>query len=329
VNRQPIARIAGLGAAVPATVVSNADLEKTLDTSDEWIQERTGIRERRVLLQGESQTDLFVTAAQDALLEAGLGLSAIDTIICGTCTPARRLPAEACEVQGKLGGGTAAAFDLVAACPAWLYALTVAEGLIASGAGRKILALGGDRVSSIVDPEDRNTAVLFGDAAGAAVVLPATDDRGILATALGAEGSLAHLLNIPAGGSDEPPSEAVVRERRIYLKMAGREVFKVAVRRMTEACRQALGKAGLRVEDVDLLVPHQANLRIIAATACEAGVPMERVVVNVDRYGNTSSGSIPLALVEAVADGRLRPGMRVLLVSFGAGFTWGAVVIRW
>lgn len=327
--RDPIARIVGIGAAAPSTVVTNADLEKVLDTSDQWIVERTGIRERRQLQPHEAQSDLFVAASNDALAQAGFPMSAIDTIICGTCTPDRRLPSAACDIQAKLGGGTAAAFDVVAACPGWLYTLTVAEGLIASGAGHKVLALGGDRVWAITDKEDRNTAVLFGDGAGAAVLVPATDERGILATALGADGTLADLLYIPAGGSSEPPDERLLTERLQYLKMSGREVFKVAVRRMAQACHQALGKAGLRPDDIDLLVPHQANLRIINATAGEAGVPLEKVMVNVDRYGNTSAGSIPLALVEAEQRGRLKPGMVVLLVSFGAGFTWGAVVVRW
>ena len=327
--RRPVARIAGLGAAAPATVITNADLEKTLHTSDEWIVERTGIRERRMLLPDESQSDLFVRASQDALVKAGLTFPSIDTIICGTCTPDRRLPSAACDIQAKLGGGTAAAFDVVAACPGWLYALTVAEGLIASGASHRVLALGGDRLWSIVDKEDRNTAVLFGDGAGAAVLVPATDERGILATSLGADGTLADLLYIPAGGSNEPPTVEAIQGKRLFVKMAGREVFKVAVRRMAQACHLALGKAAVRAEDIDLLVPHQANLRIINATAGEAGVPLSKVMVNVDKYGNTSAGSIPLALAQAEAEGRLRPGMVVLLVSFGAGFTWGAVVLRW
>ena len=327
--RKPIARIAGIGAAVPATVITNADLEKTLETSDQWIVERTGIRERRMLQPDEALSDLFVRASQDALARAGLEMSAIDTIICGTCTPDRRLPSMACDVQAKLGGGTAAAFDVVAACPGWLYSLTVADGLIASGTSNRVLAMGGDRTWSIVDRTDRNTAVLFGDGAGSAVILPAVDNRGILATALGADGTLGDLLYIPAGGSTEPSSEAVIRDRRQFVRMAGREVFKVAVRRMAQACHQALGKAGIRAQDIDLLVPHQANLRIINATAGEAGVPLEKLVVNVDRYGNTSAGTIPLALAEAEQSGRLKPGMVVLLVSFGAGFTWGAVVVRW
>ncbi len=327
--RKPIARIAGIGAAAPSTVITNADLEKTLDTSNDWIVERTGIRERRVLQPNEALSDLFVSASRKALAAAGLEMAAIDTIICGTCTPDRRLPSAACDVQAKLGGGTAAAFDVVAACPGWLYSLTVAEGLIASGASQRVLAMGGDRLSSIVDWQDRNTAVLFGDGAGAAVLVPSVDNRGILSTSLGADGTLADLLYIPAGGSTEPPTEAIIRDRRLFVKMAGREVFKVAVRRMAQACHQALGKAGLRPQDIDLLVPHQANLRIINSTAGEVGVPIEKVVINIDRYGNTSAGTIPLALVEAEQSGRLKPGMVVLLVSFGAGFTWGAVVVRW
>lgn len=327
--RRPIAEIAGLGAAAPARVVTNRDLEAELDTSDEWIVARTGIRERRMLEPTEALSDLFVAASRDAMAQAGIAWGDVDTIVCGTCTPDRRLPSTACDVQGKLGGGPAAAFDVVAACPGWLYSLTVAEGLIASGAGRMVLTLGGDRVWSIVDRTDRSTAVLFGDGAGAAVLRPATGERGILSTALGADGSLSELLCIPAGGSTEPPTPAAIAEGRMYLKMAGREVFKVAVRRMAQACHQALETAGVAPESLDLLVPHQANLRIIHATAEEAGVPLDKVMTNVDRYGNTSAGSIPLALAQAVAEGRLHRGDLVLLVSFGAGFAWGAVLIRW
>jgi 3-oxoacyl-[acyl-carrier-protein] synthase-3 len=327
--RRPIARIAGMGAAAPSRVITNADLEKTLDTSHQWIVERTGIRERRMLEPHEALSDLFVACARDAIARAGVPYKSIDTIVCGTCTPDRRLPSTACDVQAKLGGGTAAAFDVVAACPGWLYSLTVAEGMIAAGTAKTTLVLGGDRIWSIVDKEDRATAVLFGDGAGAAVLTPAADERGILATSLGAEGSLAHLLYIPAGGSTEPPSEEVLRNKGHYLRMAGREVFKVAVRRMAQACHQALERAGISADAIDLLVPHQANLRIITATAAEAGVPMEKVMVNVDFYGNTSAGSIPLALVQAETEGRLKPGDLVLLVSFGAGFTWGAVLVRW
>jgi 3-oxoacyl-[acyl-carrier-protein] synthase-3 len=327
--RRPIARIAGIGAAAPATVVTNHELEGRLDTSDAWIVERTGIRERRRLLPHESLSDLFVCASRNALTQSGIRFGAVDAIVCGTCTPDRRLPSEACLVQAKLGGGTAPAFDVVAACPAWLYSLTVAEGLIATGTARTVLALGGDRVLSIIDPDDRATAVLFGDGAGAAVLTAADDDRGILGSSLGADGSLAELLTIPAGGSSEPPTETTVREKKHFVRMAGREVFKVAVRRMAQACIEAIANAGVRADDVALLVPHQANLRIITATAAEANVPLDRVMVNVERYGNTSAGSIPLALVQAEAEGRLQPRDLVLLTSFGAGFTWGAMVIRW
>jgi 3-oxoacyl-[acyl-carrier-protein] synthase III len=327
--RRPIAEIAGLGAAAPPTVITNADLEARLDTSDEWIVSRTGIRERRMLGPDRALSDLFVEASRTAMERAGVTFPEIDTIICGTCTPDRRLPSTACEVQGKLGGGPAAAFDVVAACPGWLYSLTVAEGLIASGAARTVLTLGGDRVWSIVDREDRSTAVLFGDGAGAAVLRPATGDRGILSTSLGADGSLVELLYIPSGGSTEPPTPEIIAGGGMYVKMAGREVFKVAVRRMAQAAHQALDAAGVSAEDLRLLVPHQANLRIINATAHEAGVPLEKVMVNVDRYGNTSAGSIPLALAQAEAEGRLSRGDLVLLVSFGAGFVWGAVLVRW
>jgi 3-oxoacyl-[acyl-carrier-protein] synthase-3 len=327
--KRPIAVIQGMGAAAPRTVVTNADLERTLETSNQWIIERTGIRERRMLQPDETLSGLFADAARDALHQAQVEYDQIDTIICGTCTPDRRLPSTACDVQARLGGGTAAAFDVVAACPGWLYSLTVAEGLIAAGSARKVLALGGDRVWSIIDREDRATAVLFGDGAGAAVLTASTGQRGILSSVLGADGTLADLLHIPAGGSTEPPSEEVLRSGRMFIKMAGREVFKVAVRRMAAACHEALDQAGLDASDIGLLVPHQANLRIIAATAQEAGVPMEKVMVNVDFYGNTSAGSIPLALVQAQTEGRLKHGDIVLLVSFGAGFTWGAMVILW
>jgi len=327
--KRPIAEIAGIGAAAPERVITNADLEQVLDTNDQWIVDRTGIRERRKLDPDEALSDLFVRAARDAMAKAGVAFEEIDTIVCGTCTPDRRLPSTACDVQAKLGGGPAAAFDVVAACPGWLYSLTVAEGLIASGAAKNVLVLGGDRVWSIVDQRDRATAVLFGDGAGAAVLRPARGDRGILSTVLGADGSLAELLYIPAGGSTEPPSKEGAREGRYYVKMAGREVFKVAVRQMAQAAHRALADAGVDLDDLDLLVPHQANRRIIAATAAAAGVPMEKVMINVDRYGNTSAGSIPLALVEAEQQGRLAKGDVVLLVSFGAGFAWGAVAVRW
>jgi 3-oxoacyl-[acyl-carrier-protein] synthase-3 len=325
----PIAAITGLGTAVPAKLVTNADFEKYLDTSDQWIVERTGIRQRYIA-GPETLTDLCETASRIAMTGARITPGTLDAIVLGTISPDRRLPATACELQARLGAVNAAAFDIAAACPGWIYALAIGEGLIASGRAKQVLALGAEKLSSVTDTTDRSTAVLFGDGAGAAVLSRATGDgRGILSIILGSDGNLADLLYIPAGGSTEPVSEKVVRERTHYIRMAGREVFKAAVLAMAKACDEALEKAGVRTEDIDLMVPHQANLRIIEATAKHAGLPMSKVMVNVDRYGNTSAASIPLALAQAVEEGRIRPGSLLLLVTFGAGFTWGSAVMRW
>ena len=325
----PIAAITGLGTAVPARLVTNADFEKYLDTSDQWIVERTGIRQR-FIADAETLTDLCETASRIAMTGARITPGALDAIVLGTISPDRRLPATACELQARLGAANAAAFDIAAACPGWIYALAVGEGLIASGRAKHVLTLGAEKLSSVTDTTDRSTAVLFGDGAGAAVLSPASGDgRGILSIILGSDGNLADLLYIPAGGSTEPVSEKVVRERTHYIRMAGREVFKAAVLAMARACDEALEQAGVKAEEIDLLVPHQANLRIIEATAKHAGLPMSKVMVNVDRYGNTSAASIPLALAQAAEEGRIRPGSLLLLVTFGAGFTWGSVVMRW
>ena len=326
----PIAAITGLGVAVLDRVVTNADFAAYLDTSDQWIMERTGIRERRIAAPGETLTSLCHTASNGAMSGAGVTAEQIDAIVLGTISPDRRLPASACELQALLGARNAIAFDIAAACPGWIYALAVAEGLIASGQARTVLALGAEKLSSITDTTDRSTAVLFGDGAGASIVQPASGDgRGILSIALGADGTLADLLYIAAGGSTEPVSAKVVEERTHYLRMAGREVFKAAVLAMSKSCDEALAKAGVTAEDIDVMVPHQANLRIIEATAKHAGMPMSKVMVNVDRYGNTSSASIPLAIAQGVEEGRIKPGSLLLLVTFGAGFTWGSVVVRW
>jgi 3-oxoacyl-[acyl-carrier-protein] synthase-3 len=270
------------------------------------------------------------TASRQALAVAGIAPSAVDAIVLGTVSPDRRLPSTACDLQARLGATRALAFDIVAACPGFVFALTVAEALISSGQASTVLALGAEKLSTITDTADRSTAILFGDGAGAAVVQPAlADGRGILSSVLGSDGTLADLLYIPGGGSNDPISQKVVDERSHYIRMAGREVFKSAVLAMARACDQALAKAGVTAEELDLLVPHQANIRIIEATAKHAAVPMSKVMVNVDRYGNTSAASIPLALAQAVDEGRLRPGMLVMLVTFGAGFTWGATVLRW
>lgn len=329
-SRKPIAAYAGVGVAVPSTVVTNDDLSRTLDTSDEWIRERTGIRERRVARPDESLTALCTRASRDAMARAGIGPETLDAIIVATVTPDRRLPSEACDLQAALGATNAAAFDIVAACPGFVYAASIAEGLIASGYHKHVLVLGAERLSTITDWQDRSTAVLFGDGAGAAVIKPADGNgRGILSSYIGADGNLAELLHIPAGGGMNPLTPGNIGDRQQYMRMAGREVFKAAVHAMADACDHALERAGVTADQIDLLVPHQANLRIIDATARHAGIPMEKVMVNVDRYGNTSAASIPLALAQAEEEGRLKPGMLILLVAFGAGFTWGAQVVRW
>ncbi len=328
--RRPIVEVAGLGVAVPDRVVTNAEFEKTLDTSDQWIVERTGIRERRVADAGQSVAMLAQEASLRALDAAGLGPADIHGIVLATATPDRLLPSTACDLQALLGAKNAAAFDVSAACPGFLFALTVAEGLVASGQGENMLIIGAEKLSTIADPTDRSTAILFGDAAGAAVIRKSSGGaRGVLSTFIKSDGNLANLLYRPGGGAVDPISEKVVAERSHFIKMAGREVFKSAVLTMSEACDMALQRAGLTADQVDLLVPHQANLRIIEATAKHAGMPLDKVMINVDRYGNTSSASIPLALDQGVAEGRIKPGMTLLLVSFGGGFTWASAVVRW
>ncbi len=327
--KRPIAAFAGLGSFSPERILTNADFEKMLDTSDTWIRERTGIRERHIA--GPEETTAFMAreASLQAMAEAGLGPEAIDTIIVATATPDRLLPSVACDLQAMLGAKNATAFDIQAACSGWVYGLVVGESMIAAGTGECILVLGAEKLSAITDYTDRSTAVLFGDGAGAALLTPATSDRGILSSYLKTDGTLAELLWRPGGGTIHPPDAELLTDRSYYIKMAGREVFKNAVRNMADAAHKALERAGLSGKDVDLLVPHQANIRIIEATAEHAHIPPERVYVNVDRYGNTSSASIPNALVEARKCGRLEPGMVVLLVTFGAGFTWGSLVLRW
>jgi 3-oxoacyl-[acyl-carrier-protein] synthase III len=326
----PVAMIAGVGAAVPAGVLTNADLERTLDTSDEWIIERTGIRERHIATPTETLTSYTLVAAQQAMQRAGVTASELDGIIFATVTPDHRLPSAACDLQAALGAQRAWAFDVVAACPGWLFGLSIADGLMRASLGDTILVVGAEKLSSIVDFEDRSTAILFGDGAGAAVLKRATGDgRGILSTYMGSDGTLAPLLHIPGGGAADPLTPEVLRDKRHLVKMAGREIFKAAVLAMSRASDEAIGRAGLPASAIDLLIPHQANLRIIEATAKHSGIAMEKVVVNLDRFGNTSSASIPLALQEAEAQGRLKPGMVGMLVSFGAGLTWASVVVRW
>jgi len=322
--------VAGVGSALPKRRVDNEELARTVDTSDQWIVERTGIRERRIAAPDQTVAMLSRDASLLALDRAGVGVEELDTIVLATASPDRLLPSTACDLQALLGATNAAAFDVVAACPGYVYALTVAEGLIASGQSKTVLVVGAEKLSTITDFQDRSTAILFGDGAGASVVRRAGGSgRGILSTFLKSDGRLAPLLYRPGGGSVDPISEKVVCERSHYMKMAGREVFKAAVLAMSEACDAALSRAGVSADEIDLLIPHQANLRIIEATAKHAHIPMSKVMVNVDRFGNTSSASIPLALDQAVAEGRVGPGSLLLLVAFGAGFTWGSAVVRW
>jgi 3-oxoacyl-[acyl-carrier-protein] synthase-3 len=327
---RPFAEVASVGVAVPPGVLTNADLTRMLDTSDAWIVERTGIRERHIARPEETVARLSQEASERAMASAGVTADQLDSIVLATASPDRLLPSTACDLQALLGAENAAAFDIGAACPGFVYALTVAEGLIASGQSETVLVVGAEKLSTITDFQDRSTAILFGDGAGAAILRRSSQPgRGILATFIKSDGRLAPLLYRPGGGSADPISERVVCERSHYMKMAGREVFKAAVRTMADACDEALRRAGITADQVDLLVPHQANLRIIEAIAKHAGFPMSRVMVNVERFGNTSSASIPLALEQAVAEGRVGPGSVVLMVAFGAGFTWGSAVIRW
>jgi 3-oxoacyl-[acyl-carrier-protein] synthase-3 len=327
--QRPIARITGTGRYSPAKVLSNADLEVMVDTSDDWIRERTGIRERRITESHETIAYMATEAARQALDEAGLGPEDLDTIVLGTATPDRLLPSTACDLQASLGAVHAAAFDIDAACSGFLYGMTVAEGLMSSGNARNALVVGAERLSTIVNYQDRGTCILFGDGVGVALLQPADNGQGVLSTYMKSDGRLADLLYRPAGGSVRPVDQDVLQDQSHMLHMAGREVFKHAVRSMADACDRALEQAGLSGEDIDILIPHQANIRIIDATAKHAGIPPEKVYVNVDRYGNTSAASIPIALDECVREGRIKSGDIVLLVAFGAGFTWASCAIRW
>jgi len=325
----PLVEIVSMGRYLPDRVVTNRDMESIVDTSDEWIVERTGIRERRIAPPEMTTAYMGAAAARIAMERAGVGPEDVDVLIVSTATPDRWLPATACDIQALIGATKAVAFDVGAACSGFLYALTIAEGYVSTGRGEIALVVAAEKMSSIVDWEDRATCVLFGDGAGAAVVQKSAGERGILGTHHQSDGNLAELLYRPAGGAAIPMDEDVLRNRDHLVRMSGRGVFKHAVKAMAEAAGQALARSGWAPEEVDLVVPHQANLRIIDATARYAGLPMEKVFVNVDRYGNMSSATIPVAMDEAIEEGRLQPGMKLLLVAFGAGLTWGAMAVRW
>ena len=316
------ATITGLGAYAPERVITNDDLSELVDTSDEWIMERTGIRERRVAADDQALSDLCLPAAETALGQAGLEGKDIDLIVVATVTPDMMFPSTSAILADRLGAAEAAAYDLSAGCTGFMYAVAQAYGMVAAGLARRALVVGGDVLSRILDWSDRSTVVLFGDGAGA-VVLEPSDEPGFLAFELGADGGGGEHLWLPGSGSrlfDDPDR---------FVKMNGREVFKFATRVLVDSAHAVLEHEGTRVEDVDVYVPHQANVRIIDHATKKLGIPSERVVINVDRYGNTSSGSIPLALADAQADGRLQAGSLVLMTGMGAGLTWGSALMRW
>ncbi|HYT05235.1 MAG TPA: beta-ketoacyl-ACP synthase III [Gemmatimonadales bacterium] len=327
--KRPIAELCGTGRYTPKRVLTNDEFSKILDTSDQWIRERTGIRERRVAGPDESNACMAKAAAEQVLHDTGLTPLDLDALIVATCSPDRLLPSQACDLQALLGATHAAAFDVQAACTGFLYALNVAEGLVASEQATQVLVVASEKLTAIMDWTDRTTAVLFGDGAGATLVRRSTNARGILSSYMKSDGTLAELLYRPGGGAAHPPDAALLQDHSYFIKMAGREVFKAAVLSMADACDQALRRAGLTGADIDLLIPHQANIRIIEATAKHAGLPMDKVYVNVDRFGNTSAASVAIALDEAARGGQLQPGMKVMFCAFGAGFTWASMVVQW
>ncbi len=320
--------ITGLGARVPERVMTNDELSTMMETSDEWIVERTGIRERRIAEPGEALSDLALPAAREALEAAGLQGSDLDLVIVATVTPDMAFPATGAIIADQLGAKDAAAYDLSAGCTGFMYAVAQAYGMLAAGLGHRALVIGGDVLSRILDWSDRGTAVLFGDGAGA-VVLERVPRGGFLGFELGADGSGGRQLYLPAGGSRSPATEETVADGLHFVQMNGREVFKFATRVLVTSAEAVLAECGRTIEDVDVYVPHQANVRIIDYATQKLGIPKEKVVIDVDRYGNTSSGSIPLALADARREGRLQPGRLVLMTGMGAGLTWGSGLIEW
>ena len=323
------AHIVGWGMSVPKKVMTNDDWAQLVDTSDEWIRTRTGVAERHVVSDGESTMTLALDAARQALDVAQLSPAQLDLVVVASVTPEHAFPATACLVQDRLGAINAAAFDLSAGCSGFIYALSVAADFIRAGSGRHVLIIGSETLTRIMDWKDRATCVLFGDGAGAVVVSGSEMPGGILSAVLGSDGSGGELLILPAGGSKLPATHETVESGLHYLRMNGREVFKFAARVMDKAARQACQKANVRLDEIELMVPHQANDRIIQAAARSLKMPEDKVFVNVDRYGNTSTASIPLALCEAIESGRVRRNDHLVLVGFGAGLTWGAMVIQW
>jgi len=320
--------IIGVGAYLPKKILTNADLEKMVNTSDEWITTRTGIKERHVVAKNEAASDLALQAAKKALYDAKLKPLDIDLIIVATISPDMHFPSVSCIIQNALGAKNAACFDIAAACAGFVYALVIAQQFVARGTYKNVLVVGVEVLSSITDWQDRNTCVLFGDGAGAAIISE-VKSGGIISSYLASDGSFADLLMLPAGGSRRPATHETIKERQHYIKMRGNELFKIAVNKMTEAAQVALKQAGLKCSDVDIIIPHQANMRIIMAMAKKLGLSEDKVYLNIEKYGNMSSASTAVALCEAVRKGKVKKGDIVVLDAFGAGLVWGACIIKW
>ncbi|MEK6656444.1 MAG: beta-ketoacyl-ACP synthase III [Nitrospirota bacterium] len=322
-------RIIGTGAYAPSRVLTNFDLEKMVNTSDEWIMERTGIKERRVAAEDEATSDLSIKAANNAIEMAGIKPEAIDIIIVGTVTPDMFFPSTASIVQNKIGAKNAVAFDISAACSGFIYALSIADQFIKSGTYKTALVIGAEVLSRMIDWSDRNTCVLFGDGAGAAILQADNGERGILSTHLHTDGSMWDFLYTPGGGSRHPLSHQVIDDKLIYMRMKGNETFKVAVKSLEAVVIEALEYNNLKPSDISWIIPHQANLRIIQSIMKRLELPMEKVVLNIERFGNTSAASVPMALDEAVRDGRVKKNDIIIFEAFGAGLTWASALVRW
>ncbi len=322
------AGILGLGIGLPEKIVSNKDLEKIVDTTDEWITTRTGIKERRIASPGETALSFSIKAGREALENAGISPEDLDLIIVATVTPDMIFPATACLLQDALNAGSAAAFDLEAGCSGFVYGMALASQFINTGSYKKILVVGAEVLSRITDWEDRNTCVLFGDGAGAAVI-GQVEQGGILAFEMGSDGGGGDFLKMPAGGGAIPATEESLAQKLHYIKMDGNQVFKFAVKAMARSARLVAEKANIPIEDIDLFIPHQANIRIIETSAKRLKIPEKKVFMNLEKYGNTSAASIPIALYEALKQKQIKKGDRVLLVGFGAGLTWASVILEW
>ncbi len=328
-TRPSMSAITGTGAALPNRVLTNTDLERMVDTSDEWITTRTGIRERRIAEASETLSKFAVEAARKALRSAKVAPESVELVICATVTPDRPIPATSCTVQHELGCRKAGAFDLAAGCSGFIYALAVADQFVRCGAYQHVLIIGGELLSKYIDWKDRTTCIIFADGAGAVVLSAHEGSGGLLSFSLHADGALADFIHVPAGGTALPASETTVRQRQHYIRMRGNETFKLAVRSLEDVSLEVLEACGMTAADIDLMIPHQANRRIIDAVGNRLGIPADKVYINIDRVGNTSAASIPIALDEAVSQGLVRRGDRLLFAAFGAGLTWAAAIVEW